>query len=360
MTIIHVIESSGGSADFVLSIIRHIPQHSHCVIYSQRSFAGRFEKVQKDFPTVKFYPWKFAQREIKLMDDIKATVVLFNLLRNVECDVIHLHSSKAGFIGRMVCFLQRKKYVIYTPNGLAFLRKDVPKFVTAVYCGLEKFANYLNGEVVSCSKSEADAMISIGVKSQFINNGTEVLSKRAQNNRTENSIIIATVGRITIQKNPTLFNTIAESFAGDPNFNFLWIGSGELEHVLTSKNISITGWLDKGQVMEKIESIDIYISTALWEGLPFAVLEAMSIGKPVILSKCVGNVDLVKTNSNGFLFNTAQEAIGLILQLQKNKDLIRSFGEKSIELVKDEFDVVDMAKKYENTYQKMAKSHHII
>lgn len=347
MKITHVIESSGGSADFVLYLIKHIPQHSHTVIYGERTFGEKVDEVAKKYSNVALFHWKHAQREIGLWSDLKATIFLFELLKNVESDIIHLHSSKAGFIGRLVCYLQGKRNVIYTPNGLAFLRLDVSSFKRKMYVLLEKAANWLTGKVVACSRSEAQALIDHGINSSFINNGTEISECEAEIEKKQ--FIIATSGRITIQKNPALFNKIAEQFE-DVSVKFLWIGGGELQGVLTSSNIRITGWVDRSTVLRELSQVDTYVSTAAWEGLPFAVLEAMNLCKPLLLTNCVGNVDLVENGYNGFTYNTFDEAVEKINLLIGDKKLKRLLGMNSKDLVIKHFNVESMASLYEETY----------
>lgn len=353
MKITHVIESSGGSADFVLYIVKHLLHHHHTIIYSDRTFGGKTEEVKKTFNTVLFLHWKYAQREINILSDIKATVALYKLLKATESDVIHVHSSKAGFLGRLVCFFLRKNKVIYTPNGLAYLRKDVSAFKRNIYIWLEKIAYWLNGKIISCSKSEADAMIEKGMHSDFINNGTEIFEYHSIKPKGDLSLVIATTGRVTIQKNPSLFNDIARRFENNPDFKFLWIGSGELEHQLTSSNIKITGWMNRSEVNNRLSEADIYISTALWEGLPFAVLESMNMNKPLLLSNCVGNVDLVVENFNGFIYNTLEEAVSKIDFFYNNPDTIKLFGNNSHLIAKEKFNVEIMASAYEKAYKSL-------
>ena len=351
MTILHIIESSGGSADFVLYLNKYLPEHHHQVVYSDRTFANRFEQIKAAYPNASFYCWKDIQREVRLIKDIKASFNLYRILKNLPSDAIHLHSSKAGFLGRLVCFIQRRKNVIYTPNGLAFLRRDVSSFKNLIYVWLEKFADILNGRVISCSKSEADALISKGIPSTYINNGTEIFDEEVSlANAGNRQMVIVTSGRITIQKNPSQFQAIASHFENDRNYRFIWIGSGELEHLLTSKNITVTGWLDRQMVLTKVLSSDLYISTALWEGLPFAVLEAMNLSKPLLLSNCVGKNDLVKNDLNGFLFTTPIDAVERIKTLYNDRQMLMAFGRASKALVINQFDVIEMAKTYEIAY----------
>src|SRR5687768_4908227 len=112
MKITHVIESCGGSADFVLYLVKYLPNHEHTIIHSDRTFGSKLEEIKSDFPQTNFLRWNHAQREVRLALDFKASVALYRLLNQNSSDVIHVHSSKAGFLGRLVCFFLRKKNVI--------------------------------------------------------------------------------------------------------------------------------------------------------------------------------------------------------------------------------------------------------
>jgi glycosyltransferase involved in cell wall biosynthesis len=353
MKITHIIESSGGSADFVLNLVEHLPHHEHTVIHSQRTFGSRLEEVKMNHRATQFIYWNDAQREIKLWLDLRASLSLFKILKVDASDAIHLHSSKAGFLGRIVCFLLRKKNVIYTPNGLSFLRQDVSRWKRQIYILLEKVGYFASGKIISCSKSEANELIKLGMKSDYINNGTDIFENRITAHNRE-VMVIATTGRVTIQKNPQLFNNIASAFEKDPRFQFVWIGGGELEHQLTAKNIQITGWLNKTQVLQHVQNADIYISTASWEGLPFAVVEAMNLYKPLILSRCVGNIDLVQNDYNGYLYTSASEAVSKIKLLHGNRSQLLLMGTNSHAMAGQYFDVEKMALEYEQAYKSIA------
>lgn len=354
MTIAHIIESGGGSADFLLYLVKYLPQHHHIVIYGERTFGNRISEVKQTFTNATFYPWNYVQREISMTKDFKAAVSLYRIIKKSEFDAIHLHSSKAGFLGRFVCYFLGKKNVIYTPNGLPFIRKDISPVKVKIYLFLERTANWLCGRIICCSKSESEELNMKGINSIYINNGTEVF-EYVKSLATENNdrFIIATTGRVTIQKNPLLFNKIANFFEGNPRYKFLWIGGGELESVLTSKNIEITGWVNRAEVTDKLAKANLYISTASWEGLPFAVLEAMNLYKPLLLSNCVGNIDLVINNYNGFVFDNYQEAIDGINLLNNKKETLAEFGKNSHKLVEQSFNVELMSQQYEIEYKKL-------
>ncbi len=354
MIITHIIESGGGSADFVLYLVKYLPQHRHVIIYGDRTFGDRINEVKQKYTNATFYQWEHVQREISLLKDINATFYLYRLIKNVESDVIHVHSSKAGFLGRLVCYFLGRKNVIYTPNGLPFIRKDISFIKEKIYLFLERAANWLCGKIICCSRSEAAELIMKGINCVYINNGTEIFDYLKKDCVNENNkFIIATTGRVTIQKNPALFNEIAKYFESDSRYQFLWIGGGELEHELTSKNIKITGWIDKSLVTDTLAKADLYISTASWEGLPFAVLEAMNLYLPLLLSNSVGNNDLVIKDYNGFIYKNSKEAIERIIFINTKREVIEKYGKNSHELVVKDFNVELMAQQYENEYKKI-------
>lgn len=344
MTVIHVVEAyEGGVIEFINSLTKQLIQHDHIIIHSER--AGDIKVSYED--NVSFIKWPYAQREISVINDLKSALSLLKILRKIEYDAIHLHSSKAGFIGRAITPFLKNRSVIYSPNGAAFNRLDVSKRKRTMYKLIEKIASRLGGSVVSVSHSEATDFLKAGVSGYYINNGIAI-EERLQSKLLNEKIIVGTVGRITPQKNPGLFNQIANYFVDNKNVEFIWIGGGELNSALDSPNISITGWLPKSEAVTYLDGIDIYLSTALWEGLPFAVLDAMNHKKALVLNRCTGNIDLIR--DNGYLFENLDGATNAINKLLTDPERIVSLGINSFSLLKSNFSVEQMARQYEYAY----------
>lgn len=354
MKIVHVMECfAGGTFNFLVDLTCELSDEEHVVIYganrenTPKNFKNLFNK------NVKFIKWETAQREMKPLKDIKALWELYTILKKINgIDVIHLHSSKAGFLGRIVSFLLgESNKTIYTPHAISFLRLDVNPKKRKIFIWMEKFASFFGGKIVACSQSEKEAIEEQGIKIvTFINNGIKPLKIEKKVN-TSDKITIISVGRLSIQKNPKLFNDIALEFIDNPNIQFIWCGDGELKSELTSPNIKCTGWIERKELENYLANADIYLSTSLWEGLPLSVLEAMSIGLPVVLSDCVGNRDLVE--NNGFLYNNKMEAIKNINELLKDKMLINKKGHNSKIIVKNKFNIRNMAIAYLKIYIEM-------
>ncbi len=363
MRVIHVVECfASGTAHFINLLTRYTYNCDHIVIHGERIEEMKAELVKARFPEgTKFIYWEDAQREIKLKKDFQALNSLIRLLRNVNADVIHLHSSKAGFLGRLACFILGFKNVIYTPNGAAFAREDISKKKKKLYIALEKVADKLSGHVVCCSSSEAMIFNDNGIKANYINNGTSIPDIQTlvdgKFKHEANPFTIVTCGRVTEQKNPALFNKIAGAFAASPNIRFIWIGEGDASQInqLDSGNILLTGWQSKENVLQALLNADLYLSTALWEGLPFSVLEALSLGKCLLLSDCVGNVDLVKDGYNGFKYGSAEEAVSRIEWLINNQESLQTMAKNSREWCERDFDVQVVFRKYQALYESLVE-----
>ncbi|MEQ8926521.1 MAG: glycosyltransferase [Fulvivirga sp.] len=352
MKVLHVVEPfSSGIITFIINLIKSQPDNEHIVFHGTRTTNDNIQSVRNRFPKgVKFIIWKNVGRSINPIKDSLATIELFNYLRNNKFDVIHLHSSKAGFIGRFIGKILGLKNIVYTPNGASFSRQDINSTLKKTYEYLELIASKWSGIVVCCGKSEGDAYVRIGVNNTFINNGIEIsegITKTIQS-----PLIVGNVGIITEQKNPELFFKIAEYFKNDDRIVFKWIGDGDRKMIAHSiSNVTITGWLGEQELQNELKQLDLYLSTSLWEGQPFAVIEAMNFGKCLILKKCIGNVDLVANEENGYLFETKKEAINIISGLIESPEKIQVMGINSKERCTLNHNFKTMGSQYNQVYE---------
>lgn len=355
MKIVHVTEClAGGVLTFLQNFTNQLDQDEHVIIYGKRdntpdNLGALFDE------NVSLIYWKNAQREIRPKEDFLALQeLLCDLKRIPNIDILQLHSSKAGVLGRIsarILGLQHRTF--YLPHGVSFARKDVSSRKRDFYVLIEKIANLFAGTVIACSQSEKDLLASHGIKNvTVINNGIKVSSVEPDYKIPGRPLVFGTVGRITYQKNPRMFNEIAKHFIGDERVRFLWIGDGELRHeIQENEQVKVTGWVTPEEVRQYLRQVDIYISTALWEGLPLSVLEAMNLGKPLLLSDCVGNVDTVRDGKNGEIYHNVNDALSII---EKMLDIPqKSFLEASKEsyrMVKVHFSLKALKEKYESLY----------
>ena len=325
---------------------------AHVIIYSDREHTNR--SFYNWFPdSTQFILWDNVGREINPRRDFAALISLISSLKRLDgFDVIHLHSSKAGFLGRVAArILGLQNIVVYTPHGASFLRQDVTRFKRRVFVFLEKLGSCFGGRVIACSKSEAESFVGVGIDANYVNNGICCRGWSQANRRTSDRKIlrIGTIGRITYQKNPMLFKDIARALQSLYPVEFVWIGDGELRDTV-GDSMEVTGWITKEELSERLQNLDIYMSTSLWEGLPLSVLQAMCAGKPLALSNCVGNKDLVIEGYNGVLFDNADEAVNKLTEIIRNCEILNFFGRNSLRKVKREFSAAQMLQGYERIY----------
>lgn len=268
------------------------------------------------------------ERSINARKDIKAFFEIKKIVKDVEPDIIHLHSSKAGALGRVAFngYKVQDKHtgavkpvpLFYTPHGYSFLMKNHSAAKRTAYKIIEGGCGKLDCTTISCSKGEHEETLKLNKQAAYVNNGINVkeLEKNLGKIKVEDHpFTVFTLGRICYQKNPELFNQVAEAM---PDVKFLWIGDGELRNELKSKNIEITGWADRKTALEKSMTADVFLLTSLWEGLPISLLEAMYMKKPCVVSDVIGNHDVIATGDNGFVCDSVDDFVKAVRSIQRD------------------------------------------
>jgi glycosyltransferase involved in cell wall biosynthesis len=357
LKVVHIIEALGGGVYTYFKDLSYYfgddeiaKEISTTIIYSGNRKEIDPEKIEAEFSKGVALIKINMVRELSAVQDFKSIIQLRKELKKLNPDVIHLHSSKAGVLGRIACFLLfKRKKIFYTPHGYSFLRTDISNLARKIYWTIEKsFQQLFGGITIACGDTEYEIAKKIG-KSSLVRNGINIKEVNQYASKTKNNILtIGIAARITEARNPKLFNKIALNF---PDYNFVWIGDGELKTQITAPNIRITGWfMDRNEVLKELSAIDIYIQTSLWEGLPIAVLEAMALKKPVLATNSVGNKDVVVPNETGFLFNEIEE-LDSYLEILKNDKTRSHFGDNAYKRCQDKFDKNKNLKKLVTLYQ---------
>lgn len=257
-------------------------------------------------------------REINLKKDIRSYCAVKKYIDEIKPNVVHLNSSKAGALGRIVKIFHFRKYrnikFFYTPHGYSFFMENASKIKKNIFYFIEKTLGNFNTTTISCGKGEYNEAKKIGSNSTYINNCVDLsyIDSFKCNRKMED--VFYTVGRISEQKNPILFNKIAQS---NPSKKFVWIGDGPLRSNLTATNIEVVGWIPRDQVMSKVKCYSNFILTSSWEGLPISLLEAMAMRKNCFVTNVTGNKEVIN-DDNGYKFNDLDE-INYIIKNFSNK-----------------------------------------
>ncbi len=288
-------------------------------------------------------------RSISISKDIKAYFEIKSIAKTIKPDIIHLHSSKAGVLGRWA-FNGRKIPIFYTPHGYSFLMSNCSWKKRLFYKFIELISSKRSCTTISCSEGEHKETLKLTKRAMYVNNGIniseleELISDIEETK--ERPFTVYTLGRICDQKNPEFFNEIAERL---PHIKFLWIGDGELRDKLKSPNIEITGWVERKDALKKSLNSDIFILTSLWEGLPISLLESMYMRKLCVVSDVIGNHDVIHNGVNGYVCNNINSFVEAIQSdMIKNAKLV----ENAFNDIMTEYNTKEMAQKYISIYKK--------
>lgn len=328
--ILFIVEAMGGGVftyivDLANQLANMTENGSH--IYEMYIAYGIRKQTPKDYKRyfdkkIRLIQVESFGRSISLVKDFKAFLEIKKIVKDVEPDIIHLHSSKAGALGR-VAFNGLKidgepVPLFYTPHGYSFLMRNHSAPKRLIFKLIEQGCGKLNCTTISCSAGEHQETLKLTRRAAYVNNGINVkqLERSLGKLKIENHpFTVFTLGRICFQKNPALFNQIAEAM---PDVRFLWIGDGELRDELTSKNIEITGWVDRKNALTRSMSADVFVLPSLWEGLPISLLEAMYMKKPCVVSDVIGNHDVIHNGENGFVCEDANSFVDAIRSIQRD------------------------------------------
>ncbi|MEN5264001.1 glycosyltransferase [Stenotrophomonas sp. TWI587] len=324
-TIIHIVEATAtGTLSMVCVCANLLASQGHTVhvIYSPRA------ETPDNLGTLFHSSIQLHRVEMAGKSIMAAFVHVRRLLRKTNPDIVHLHSSFAGFIGRIASIgLAGPTRLFYSPHCISVMREDI-RYKKYVFALLERVASIKSCTYLACSNSERVAIRKwVGVEAVLLENAVDFADCAASpglgmNLAASEPLTVVSVGGIRPQKDPALLAEIARGcFSAGLNIRFVWAGDGDPEtaSVLIHSGVEVTGWLEKKDVHDLLSRSSVYISTARWEGLPVSVIEAMASGMLVMATRCAGNVDAVEHGRTGLLFNTAEEAVELLACLSTGR-----------------------------------------
>lgn len=259
--------------------------------------------------------------QISPIEDLVSLLNVFKFIQNRKFDIVHCHSSKAGFLARFASKILQVPVVIYTPHAFSFFSNNGSiRRLFHVY--LEKLAAKFCDSIICVSQSEKRTAVGFNVapenKFKVIPNAINLrriksaqkidLSEKYPEIIRNSDIIISTVGRLSFQKAPDLFvkaaSIVAKKF---DNAKFFYIGQGELRKSVEklalklglNSRIIFTGY--RNDVLDILKSSHIFVLCSRYEGLPYSILEAMALKLPVVATDVTGTSELVITNKTGIL-----------------------------------------------------------
>lgn len=250
----------------------------------------------------------------------QAICELQQIQKAVLPDIIHLHSSIAGGIGRLAFKSCQKYRLVYTPHGYAHILMGKPgDKICRAYELFEKVLGWRNCITLTCCESEDEVAKTLTKRTAYVETGVNLTDLHANIDpitlEPTEKFTIYGMGRICTQKQPDVFNKIAELV---PDARFVWIGTGELQYLLTAPNIEVTGWKPRHEAIAMGKGAQIYMLCSLGEAIAMSLIENMYIGKLCLVSNTMGNKSVIKNGINGYTCETAEDYASRIKEAMRN------------------------------------------
>ena len=293
---------------------------------------------------------------------VKKLLGLNKFIKDNDIEMIHSHGKGAGIYSRMLKILNPRLKIVHTLHGVHV--GEYGFFKKSAYIFLERFLTLFTDKFINVSKSENEACLKLRLfkksKSEVVYNGIKALLKE-DNAKIKFDLsgqkVVTTISRFDYAKNMPLAYEIAKNFKDNSSIVFLWLGDGDDRAKFESMaqkdgaNIIFTGFTD--EVSAYLSATDIYLSTSRWEGLPYALIEAQSLGIPVVATNVVGNNEVVENGKSGFLFESAQQACRDIEILLNDEQIYGKMQSEALLNFKDKFDIDIAIRKVEKIYEQI-------
>ena len=342
------------------------PKHIDLLINNLSSEMEIFIACPQDKPYYDLWSKSEKVKDIFILPyrkfSVKKLLGLNKFIKDNDIKIIHSHGKGAGIYSRMLKILNPRLKIVHTLHGVHIGEYGLLK--KSAYIFLERFLTLFTDKFINVSNSENSVCLKLKLfkksKSEVVYNGIKALLKD-DNAKIKFDLsgkkVVTTISRFDYAKNMSLAYEIAKNFKDNSSIVFLWLGDGDDRAKFESMaqkdgaNIIFTGFTD--EIPAYLSATDIYLSTSRWEGLPYALIEAQSLGIPIVATNVVGNNEVVENGKSGFLFEDAQQACQDIEILLNDEKIYGKMQAEALLNFKDKFDIGVTIRKMEKIYEQI-------
>lgn len=361
--ILHAAETARGGVGTVISQLagaqaQSVGVHVICILPS--------EHVPEEFPSgVQLELYSRRGRDPYSL--LKFAGIFVRTCLEARPRVVHLHSSFAGIIGRLLLVLlfpvYRPEATIYSPHSFSFMM-NVGWLKKRAFAMLERFLAILADRIICVSAHELDCARDVGVprkKLALVYNGVERMNavREAGQRAVSDAIRVIFVGRLDRQKGFDVLIDAIRSMKNPRRINLIVVGEAVADvsiknrvsaGLITGSSIRFTGWLPRSGVLREIETSDVLVIPSRWEGFAMVPLEAMALGVPVISSDACSLPEVVEQGHNGLLFpNEDHIALAKILDSVALDELV-AMGRNALSTVRRKFSIASTVRGVADVY----------
>lgn len=354
--VMHIAQASGGVDRYLKMFLKNLDpfKYDNILVCSYEYDKDDYKDLVSSFEYVEMI------REISPKSDLRAVIKVRKLIKKYNPDIVYMHSSKAGAIGRLANYNINNRS-IYNPHGWSF-NIDCGNVKKNIYRQIEKLLAPLSDTIIAISDFEKESAIRSGIckedKIKIIYNGIDIEDYNKKKSRYKltkeklgipsDAYVIGTIGRLSKQKAPDIFIQAAAKIKREiPNAYFIMVGDGDeskkvkkliLEYGL-ERSVLITGWVD--EPIEYLQIFDQAMLLSRWEGFGLVLAEYMLARKPIVATNVDAIPNLIKNGINGLLVpkDDAEAVFNASMKLVKNRELCKSLTKLGYEVVKSKFDI---------------------
>lgn len=320
----HVLEATeGGTRQYLNDVLLGLPSERFeqtAVVSTLRTpdFAEDIERFREAGVRVEVMEMV---REVDRERDLRAYRELRDFFRANQFDIIHTHSSKAGILGRFAAWRSRCPALrVHSPHAFSF-EMDYTPFRKWLFLTAERIAGRLTHLLICTCEGERQvavrnrivppgraAVVRTGVDLKRFHPQSEAHRIREEVGLPGRHRIVGAVGAIVEQKGHRALVEAAPLVIDEmPHTTFVIVGSGVLRQELEARvaelglgrRFRFLGHRD--DVPRLLATFDLFVMPSLWEGMPYALVEAMAVGVPVVGSDIPGIADVVRPRRTGRL-----------------------------------------------------------
>ncbi len=348
MRIFHVITlSSVGGAQSVVVNLANAQVIEGNEVWVVSSVSGEAWKALR--PEVKTIGIRQLRRSIGWRDGI-VLLKLFYYRWKYRPDVVHLHSSKIGALGR-IAFSPRR--TVYTVHGFDSIRVANRSFLP-----VERFLRRWCAKVVGVSRYDERNLIAEGIKEKvtYVYNGIDdksvmdiakldsTVRHTMEEIRQQYDKVIVSIARDDKPKKIDLFIETARLL---PEYGFVWIGNNRKYE--KGENVFLLGQIPLA--WQLLEYTDMFVLPSNYEGLPMSIIEALAFGKPVVASN-VGGITELLDGRNGFAVeNDARVMADKIRYVLEDRERYAGMSQAARQTYLEKFTVERMVEGYDSIYR---------
>jgi glycosyltransferase involved in cell wall biosynthesis len=289
------------------------------------------------------------------------------LIRDEHFDVVHVHSQEAGLAGRVIASLAGAKRVLYTPQTVDIRRRGYQW----LYVVLERALAGVTDVIISVNESDHKRLLRWGIPAHKITtvvNGVDLeeFSTPVDRRAIRESLgldptrpLVLQVGQLRIQKDPLTFaEGAARVLQTCSEAQFVLVGEGPLRERMVAhvrklrleEYVRLVGWVESASRL--MPASDLITLTSLWEGMPYALLEAMGWSRPIVATAVNGCPEVVEHGKTGLLV-PAGDAVAwarAVVSLLTDPARANRMGIRGRKRLEERFTLQDMVSQVEALY----------